>query len=85
LASKLKTFTVYGRGDQRASAGASVRGAASPLKSGASSATVASAPTPAKQGSAYQVGALTGEARPGISDHISTEESSAGEGSRNFR
>src|SRR6185312_8064379 len=82
LTGSLRTFTVYGEGDEHSSASASATNvsAASP----AASAPVASAaPTPATASSAYRAG-LGAIARPGVSDHVAPE-GNVGDGVRNFR
>jgi hypothetical protein len=81
LKGKLRTFTVYGRGEERSSASASVGSAP------AASAQPASAsyrPTPAVAESAYRQGAVA-EARPGISSRVTPVATSAADGVRNFR
>lgn len=82
LTGSLRTFTVYGEGDEHSSASASAMSA--PASSGRSAATFASAaPTPATASSAYRAG-LGAAARPGVSDHIAPE-GNVGDGVRNFR
>ena len=76
LTGSLRTFTVYGQGDEHSSAEASA--SAAPAAS-----VAAAAPTPATAASAYHAG-LTAEARPGISDHVA-RVGSVGDGVRNFR
>ena len=90
LNGRLRTFTVYGQGEQSSSAAIPARGSAGgavvrSVAATAASASIASAPTPAAAGSAYRIGAMTGEARPGISDHVSSEDSGGADGLRNFR
>jgi hypothetical protein len=79
LVGSLRTFTVYGRGEQTSSASASVGEAPAPANRGS-----APAPTYAAEESAYRVGAAA-TARPGISDHITPVTSGASDGVRNFR
>lgn len=79
LTGSLRTFTVYGEGDEHSSASASAASAA-PAR-GASAA--APAPTPATASSAYHAG-FAATARPGVSDHISSV-GNVGDGVRNFR
>jgi hypothetical protein len=74
----LRTFTVYGKGDERSSASASATASAAPA------AAVVPAPTPAVAASAYRAGAASG-ARPGISDHVARISGVSGDGVRNFR
>jgi hypothetical protein len=81
LNGSLRTFTVYGQGDEHSSASASAGSVSAPS---APAATVAAAaPTPATAASAYRAG-FTAQARPGISDHVAPV-GSVGDGVRNFR
>ena len=80
LTGSLRTFTVYGQGDERSSASASATSAA-PAAPAAS--VAAAAPTPATAASAYHAG-MTAAARPGISDHVAPV-GATGDGVRNFR
>jgi hypothetical protein len=80
LAGSLRTFTVYGEGEQRSSASASASGGASR----APSAVHAVAATPAATASAYRAG-IAAQARPGVSDHVSRVDAGTGDGLRNFR
>jgi hypothetical protein len=84
LTSQLRTFTVYGQGEQRAVASGGAA-AAPAARARVPAAAVAAAPTPAVSGSAYKIGALTGDARPGISDHVSSEASAPSDGLHNFK
>ena len=80
LDGSLRTFTVYGNGEQRGSASTaagSAPGAAVPHAAAAPAATAASA---------YHAGvAAAAAARPGISDHVSRDEGGPTDGVRNFR
>jgi len=82
LTGSLRTFTVYGEGDEHSSASASATTMPAPA---AQSAAEASAPAPirATASSAYRAG-LGAAARPGVSDHIAPA-GSVGDGVRNFR
>jgi hypothetical protein len=86
LNGSLRTFTVYGNGDQTSSASASAgsaKGASGAARASAPATSVAAA-TPATSGSAFHAG-ITAEARPGVSDHVSAVNSGAGDGVNNFR
>jgi hypothetical protein len=76
LNGNLRTFTVYGQGEESSSASASVPTQGAP-------ALVASAATPAVAASAYHAGTAA-KARPGISDHV-TPVANTSDGVRNFR
>ncbi|MDE2144189.1 MAG: hypothetical protein KGL74_04630 [Elusimicrobia bacterium] len=78
LQGQLRTFSVYGQGEQSSSAVASVGSA--PAASGGG----ASAPTPAAAGSAYRTGIGAG-ARPGIGSHVANVSGGTEDGVRNFR
>jgi hypothetical protein len=80
LTGSLRTFTVYGEGEQRNSASASAGSVSAP---GSTSAGAAAAPTPSVASSSYRAG-FTAAARPGITDHVSRIGDSA-DGVRNFR
>jgi hypothetical protein len=80
LSGSLRTFTVYGKGEQSSSASASAASGARPAPS-ASAASVA--PTPATAASAYRAG-IEAAARPGVSDHVAPV-GNVGDGVRNFR
>lgn len=80
LTGSLRTFTVYGEGDEHSSASASATNVSAPA---AGATAVAAAPTPATSRSAYRAGAAA-IARPGISDHIAPQ-GNVGDGVRNFR
>ncbi|MBI3564157.1 MAG: hypothetical protein HY079_03060 [Elusimicrobia bacterium] len=80
LSTKLRTFTVYGRGETTSSASAAVQDAP------ASAAAKASAPTPAAPGSAARLGASTPPAaRPGVSSRVSRVGEAPADSVRNFR
>ncbi|HXT02504.1 MAG TPA: hypothetical protein VN915_17665 [Elusimicrobiota bacterium] len=81
LTGSLRTFTVYGEGEQHSSASASA--ASGGAISSRPPSVAAAAPTPATASSAYRAG-LGAEARPGVSDHIAPE-GNVGDGVRNFR
>jgi hypothetical protein len=78
LTGALRTFTVYGEGEQSSSA------SASSVKGTSRAAAAAPAPTQAAPESAYQAGAAA-EARPGIGDHVSRVSGGTQDGVRNFR
>jgi hypothetical protein len=83
LTGSLRTFTVYGNGDQQSSASASagsVKTAAGP----ASARAAAPAPTPATEVSAYHAG-IAAAARPGVTDHVSQVDAGTADGVQNFR
>jgi hypothetical protein len=80
LTGSLRTFTVYGNGEQRGSASASAgAGPGAPTVHAAAPAATAAADV-----SAYHAG-LAAAARPGVSDHVSHVDGGAGDGVRNFR
>ena len=80
LNGSLRTFTVYGNGEQGSSASASAGSA----KGTQSARAAAPAGSPATEVSAYHAG-ITAEARPGVSDHVSQVGAGVGDGVRNFR
>jgi len=83
LTGKLRSFVVYGQGEQTTSASVS----ASPSSSGvgaSSSQSPAAAPTPAVPGSAYRAGA-SAVARPGIGARVSNVASGPADSVRNFK
>jgi hypothetical protein len=84
LNGSLRSFTVYGNGDQRSSASASAGSASGAPAAAHAPAPVVASATPATSGSAYHAG-ITAEARPGVSDHVSAINSGAGDGVNNFR
>lgn len=73
---QMRTFTVYGRGEERSSASASV--------TDAPAAAADSAPTPSVAASAYRAGAGA-IARPGIASRVTPVSDGAADGVRNFR
>lgn len=79
LKGELRSFTVYGQGEQSSSASASAAAGSS-----AKSAPAASAPTASVASSAYRVGSAA-EARPGIGERASRVTDGASDGVRNFR
>jgi hypothetical protein len=80
LTSSLRSFTVYGRGDQSSSASASAS------KGTAATKVSAPAPTAAVAVSAFSQGSSTpAQARPGVSDHVSRVGEAPADGVRNFR
>jgi hypothetical protein len=81
LNGSLRTFTIYGQGDEKSSASASV--GKDYVASGRSPASAAPAPTPATTASAYHAG-MAAIARPGVSDHVAPQ-GNVGDGVRNFR
>lgn len=84
LSGSLRTFTVYGNGDEHSSASASAGPAYSaPGRVSASASPASPAATPATNASAYHAG-MEAIARPGVSDHIAPE-GNVGDGVRNFR
>jgi hypothetical protein len=85
LNGSLRTFTVYGDGDQArvTSSGAASSGKASVVAAPSAVRTVAVAATPATAASPYRAG-MAAEARPGISDHVS-RVGDAADGVNNFR
>lgn len=85
LNGSLRTFTVYGEGEQHSSASAGGAASAASGSTGASSARPAAAipATPAVAASAYHAG-ISAEARPGVTDHVSQVGDST-DGVRNFR
>lgn len=81
LTTSLRSFTVYGRGEQSSSASASA-------SAGKPAATRVSAPAPtaAVASSAFSQGSSTpAQARPGVSDHVSRVGEAPADGVRNFR
>jgi hypothetical protein len=81
----LRTFTVYGEGDQHSSASMSSGGsAASGGPSSVRAAEAAPMPTPATPNSAYRAG-IAAESRPGVTDHVSQVNVGAADGVNNFR
>lgn len=83
LTGSLRSFTVYGRGEQ-----ASVTSAAAPAAGGSASgkAAASAAPTPAVAMSAYHQASVSApaQARPGVSDHV-VRVGETSDGVRNFR
>lgn len=80
LSTQLRTFTVYGRGEQSSSASASATNAAP------GSAPSAAVPTPAAPGSAARLGSATpAVARPGVSSRASRVGAEPADSVRNFR
>lgn len=78
LTSRLRTFTVYGEGEEHSSASAS-NGASAASRSVAASPV----PTPATADSAYKAGAAA-SARPGISSRVTPVSNGAADSVRNF-
>jgi hypothetical protein len=83
LNGSLRTFTVYGNGDQPSVASASA-GSAKNSTGSAPVRAAAPAPTPATAVSAYHAG-LTAAARPGVTDHVSQVDAGTADGVQNFR
>ncbi len=82
LTTSLRSFTVYGRGEQTSSASAS---ATSAVKGAAVKASAA-APTQAVAASAFRQGlSAPAQARPGVSDHVVRVGDAPADGVRNFR
>ena len=82
LSTKLRTFTVYGRGDETSSASASAANA----PASASGAGAVPAPTPAASGSAARLGSSApAVARPGVSSRVSRVGEAPADSVRNFR
>lgn len=80
LAGKLRSFVVYGQGEQTTSASASMAPAASVSAAPAAPA----APTPSVPGSAYRAGAAAA-ARPGIGTRVSSVSSGPADSVRNIK
>ena len=83
LTGSLRTFTVYGNGDQQSSASASA-GSGKAASGSAPARSAATAPTPATEVSAYRAG-ITAAARPGVTDHVSQVDAGTADGVQNFR
>jgi len=82
LTGKLRSFSVYGRGEQTSSASVSAAPAYSASRESASPAG-AVAPTASVPGSAYRAG-VAAPARPGISTRVSRVASGPADSVRNF-
>lgn len=80
LSGSLRTFTVYGQGEERSSASAS----AGTAQAAPASEAAAPAPTPATAVSAYRAG-FAAEARPGVTNHVSQVGAGVSDGVRNIR
>jgi hypothetical protein len=83
LNGSLRTFTVYGNGDQQSVAPASA-GSAKNSSGSAPARAAAPAPTPATAVSAYHAG-IAAAARPGVTDHVSQVDAGTADGVQNFR
>lgn len=80
LSTKLRTFTVYGRGETPSIVGGA------PANTPTAAAAKAAAPTPSVPGSAYRLGASApAQARPGVSSRVVKVGDAPADSVRNFR